>query len=130
MNRTSLPLIYSCSGCSSAAQTANAVALRLDRDGIGEMSCIAGLGADLPIFIKEAKSGRQIVALDGCPLACVRNCLARHGIDPDHHFEFSNYGVKRHKHEDFDARKAEELEAIVQREICNNPKNFKEEVSA
>ncbi|HVR82092.1 MAG TPA: putative zinc-binding protein [Luteimonas sp.] len=30
------PLVYSCSGCSSAAQMANQLAIRLDRDGGGE----------------------------------------------------------------------------------------------
>ena len=32
--RNLLPLVYSCSGCSSAAQLANHVALRLDRAGV------------------------------------------------------------------------------------------------
>ena len=31
--KKNLPLVYSCSGCSSAAQMANHVALRLDREG-------------------------------------------------------------------------------------------------
>lgn len=43
--RRTLPLVYSCSGCSSAAQMANYVAVQLDRRGAAEMSCIAGVGA-------------------------------------------------------------------------------------
>jgi len=39
-----LPLVYSCSGCSSAAQLANQLAIRLDREGLAETSCIAGVG--------------------------------------------------------------------------------------
>ncbi|WP_317850995.1 MULTISPECIES: putative zinc-binding protein, partial [unclassified Pseudomonas] len=39
-----LPLVYSCSGCSNVAQLANTVALRLDRAGLAEMSCIVGVG--------------------------------------------------------------------------------------
>jgi uncharacterized metal-binding protein len=38
------PLVYSCPGCSSAAQMANYIALELDRRGVAEMSCIAGVG--------------------------------------------------------------------------------------
>ena len=30
------PLVYACSGCSSAAQLANHVAVRLDRSGVAE----------------------------------------------------------------------------------------------
>ncbi|MBT4219916.1 MAG: zinc-binding protein, partial [Rhodospirillaceae bacterium] len=39
-----IPLVFSCSGCSSAAQTTNTLALLLDRDGEAQMSCIAGVG--------------------------------------------------------------------------------------
>lgn len=39
------PLVYSCSGCSNIAQLANDVAIKMDREGIAEMSCIAGVGA-------------------------------------------------------------------------------------
>ncbi|MFC7483997.1 putative zinc-binding protein [Luedemannella flava] len=51
------PLVYSCSGCSSAAQLANALAIRLDRQGVAEMSCIAGLGGDVPSLVRLAHPG-------------------------------------------------------------------------
>ena len=56
-----LPVVYSCSGCSSAAQLANHVALQLDRKGLAEMSCIAGVGGDVPHLMKLARSGRPII---------------------------------------------------------------------
>jgi uncharacterized metal-binding protein len=55
-----LPLVYACSGCSSAAQLANHVALQLDRRGVAEMSCIAGVGGDVPYLLKIAQSGRAM----------------------------------------------------------------------
>jgi uncharacterized metal-binding protein len=94
-HKVHLPLVYSCSGCSSAAQLTNALALRLDRDGEATMSCIAGVGGDVPNLVRLAASGRPIVALDGCALACVRGCLARHDITPDHHVLLHEYGVKK-----------------------------------
>lgn len=103
------PLVYSCSGCSSAAQLANHVALRLDRGGLAEMSCIAGVGGDVASLVKTARSGRPIVALDGCPLVCVKSSLARHGIVPDRHYQLQQYGVKKRQHEDFDPAQAETL---------------------
>jgi uncharacterized metal-binding protein len=90
-----LPLVYSCSGCSSAAQLANTLALLLDRDGEAQMSCIAGVGADIPNFVRQATSGRPILALDGCPLACVRGCLKRHGVEPDRYVQLHEHGVKK-----------------------------------
>ncbi|HJV50979.1 MAG TPA: putative zinc-binding protein [Noviherbaspirillum sp.] len=108
------PLVYSCSGCSSVAQMANHVAVQLDRRGIAEMSCIAGVGGDVPHLLKIARSGRPIIALDGCPLACTRSTLARHGIAPDHYHQFNDYGVKKRYHADFDAQDAE---AIIEKVI-------------
>ena len=112
------PLVYSCSGCSSAAQLANHVAVRLDREGVAEMSCIAGVGGDVPKLVKLARSGRPIIALDGCPLVCVKSTLARHGIAADRHYQLQQYGVKKRAHEDFDPVQAalvlEQVEADQQ----------------
>lgn len=95
-----LPLVYACSGCSGAAQTANALAVRLDRAGLAEMSCVAGIGGDVPALLKKARSGRPIVVLDGCPLHCARNCLARHAIPVGVHIDLSESGVRKRMHED------------------------------
>lgn len=96
----SLPLVYSCSGCSNVAQLANSLALRLDRQGLAEMSCIAGVGGGVAALISKAKSGRPILALDGCPLQCVKGCLAQHAIDPDTHLILSQYGLRKRNGED------------------------------
>lgn len=115
-SRDHLPLVYSCSGCSSAAQMANHIALALDRRGLAEMSCIAGVGGDVPKLVRTAKSGRPIVALDGCVLACVRNCLARHGVEPAAYHLLSDHGVRKRYQADFDQDEAERvLEHIAAR---------------
>jgi uncharacterized metal-binding protein len=97
-DRASLPLVYACSGCSGAAQMANELALRLDRGGLAEMSCIAGIGGDVVSILNTARSGRPIVALDGCPLHCARNCLARHAINADVHIDLSISGIRKQRH--------------------------------
>lgn len=111
------PLVYSCSGCSSAAQLANHVAVRLDRQGVAEMSCIAGVGGDVPHLLKIAQSGRPIIALDGCPLVCVHSALARHGITPERHYQLQQFGVRKRQHEDFDPEQAAEVLARVVQDI-------------
>ncbi len=112
-----VPLVYSCSGCSSAAQMANHLALRLDRLGVAEMSCIAGVGGDVEHLVMIAKSGRPIVVLDGCPLECARKCLARHGLEPAVHRLLSEYGVRKRYHADFDPQQAEALLAKILPEV-------------
>ncbi|SDM54479.1 Uncharacterized protein, contains metal-binding DGC domain [Oryzisolibacter propanilivorax] len=116
-----LPLVYSCSGCSSAAQLANHVALQLDRRGVAEMSCIAGVGGDVPKLVKLAKSGRPIVALDGCPLVCVKSTLARHGLAPARHYQLHEYGVKKRSHQDFDPAQAQQVLQQVESQLRAHP---------
>ncbi|MDR2219627.1 MAG: putative zinc-binding protein [Methylobacillus sp.] len=111
-----LPLIYACSGCSSAAQTANYIALKLDRDGSAEMSCIAGVGGDVPHLVKIARSGRPLIALDGCPLACTLSCLQQRGLKADYHLQLHEHGVKKKYHANFDQEQADQVAEIVTKE--------------
>lgn len=108
---TSMPLVYSCSGCSSAAQMANDLALKLDREGVAEMSCIAGVGGGVTGLVRTAQSGRRILALDGCVLKCASACLANAGVVADTHLVLSDYGVKKRKHADFDPVEAQQVYA-------------------
>ncbi|MDF3832065.1 putative zinc-binding protein [Cupriavidus basilensis] len=95
---TSLPLVYACSGCSSVAQLANTFAVRLDRGGLAEMSCISGVGGGVAALTRVARSGRPILALDGCPLACVKACLASAGVAPDRHLVLNRLGATKRQH--------------------------------
>jgi len=96
----SLPLVYSCSGCSNIAQLANSVAIELDREIKAEMSCIAGVGGGVKALVKKARSGRTIIALDGCPLHCVANCLSQQDVVADFHYTLTDQGFKKAFHDD------------------------------
>ena len=100
MANPALPLVYSCSGCSSVAQLANQFAVRLDREGLAEMSCISGVGGGVPVLVKRARSGRPILALDGCVLACVQACLAQAGVRPTRHVLLNQHGATKRYHQD------------------------------
>jgi len=116
MNRDAkLPLIYSCSGASSAAQMANHIAVKLDRVKVAEMSCIAGVGGDVKPLVRTATSGRPIIALDGCRLHCAAQILKRQGLTAARHYDLSKMGVSKKKHEDFDPKQAAAiLQCIVE----------------
>src|SRR5687768_7368778 len=111
--RKDLPLVYSCSGCSSAAQMTNWIAVQLDRRGVAEMSCIAGVGGDVPSLVRKATSGRPVIAIDGCVLTCARSCLARHDVTPAVHHLLSDDGVRKRLGEDFDPEQAEAVLAGI-----------------
>ncbi|MDI5932517.1 putative zinc-binding protein [Halomonas kalidii] len=90
-------LVYACSGCSDVAQLANEVALRLDHAGVAEMSCIAGVGGGVPPLVRLARSGRPIVAIDGCQLHCASHCLANAGVTPTEHIRLYDQGLRKRK---------------------------------
>ena len=108
-----LALVYACSGCSSAAQMANHLAVRLDRNGEAEMSCIAGVGGGVKPLVRIAqratRDGRPILAIDGCALACVKHALAQVGAQPTRYVQLAESGVRKLAHADFDPLQAAAL---------------------
>jgi uncharacterized metal-binding protein len=105
---------------------ANYLAVSLDRAGSGEMSCIAGVGGHVKKIVKVAQSGRKVIAIDGCPLACVKACLDNYQIVPDMHIELTKLGVSKKQHEDFDSRQANEilkkLQQVISETFAEMPK--------
>jgi uncharacterized metal-binding protein len=114
------PLLYSCSGCSSAAQMANYLALQLDRKAVAEMSCIAGVGGNVKKLVRTAMSGRQLIVIDGCPLACAKACLGKYNLQPDIHFELTSLGVAKKNHVDFNLQQANEILPLVESRIMKS----------
>ena len=100
-NTKGKPIVYSCSGCSNLAQMAHNISLTLDGDGIADMSCISGVVGNVKPILELAKSGRTIIAIDGCELGCTKACLDKSGIKTDHYFKISDLGFdKRDKWND------------------------------
>lgn len=120
-DRSHLPLVYSCSGCSSAAQLANHLAVRLDREGVAEMSCIAGVGGNVRSLVRKARdaaeAARPIVAIDGCVLACTKNTLAVRGVAPTDHVQLAEAGVRKHYQQDFDPQQAREMYEVLSERV-------------
>jgi len=87
----------------------NHLALLLDRAGLAEMSCIAGVGGGVLGLVNAARSGRPILALDGCVLACANACLNQAGVKPSTHVILNELGVKKRMHADFDRDQAREI---------------------
>lgn len=122
MTETTLPLIYSCSGCSNVAQLANSVAVEMSHKGLAEMSCIAGVGGGVKPLVKKAQSNRAIIALDGCVLHCVKHCLENQGVQASYHMTLSelDMGLKKRNGSlyDNDVRDAV-IERIEQKNITS-----------
>lgn len=93
-------LIVACSGASNVGQCANNAMIKLDKEGIGNAFCLAGVGAALSGFIESAKAAKTLV-IDGCPTGCAKKAFKKYGITPTQYFIITEMGLeKNHK---FDA---------------------------
>ncbi|WP_229816911.1 putative zinc-binding protein [Thalassotalea profundi] len=95
------PIVYACTGCSNVARIAHDIALTLDSDGLAEMSCVSGVVGNVAPIKAIAKSGRKIIAIDGCSLSCTKAGLNTCDIKPDFYFTITDLGIdKRDKWQD------------------------------
>ena len=120
MTRRSVPgaVLYSCSGSSNVAQLANYIAVRLDRAGLAEMSCIAGVGGNVKPLVKKAISGAPIVLIDGCPLRCCEHVLAAKGVQPAIAVRLHERGLRKVQHADFEPGERESVLRDVLAELA------------
>ena len=68
--------------------------------------------AGMPL-LRTARSGRPIIAIDGCPLHCVKGCLAQHDVKPDVHLTLSEFGVRKRYGEECNESVADALFAEI-----------------
>jgi len=93
-------VLLPCSGGSNCGQIANQAAIKLTEEGVGNIYCLAGIGAHIKGMVESARSAERIVALDGCPVACAKKtiehaglvvtdwvCVTEEGIVKNHEFD-------------------------------------------
>ena len=73
-------LIYACNGISTYGRLTNEAANELEKRGLGQKACLAGVGAGIEFKIKDSKEAARRIALDGCKLCCVKRILENAGI--------------------------------------------------
>ena len=91
---SSPPLVFACAGCSPAGRTAYEVAQRISSRGDAEMSCLAGVAAQLPHFERQA-ADRELWVVDGCPLECAMHVLRNQGREVARHIRLHDHGIKK-----------------------------------
>ncbi len=73
-------LILACSGAADVGEITDRVARRLVRDGKGKLFCSNGIGAHIDGMIESAKAAGEVIAIDGCRIACVKKALEHVGL--------------------------------------------------
>jgi uncharacterized metal-binding protein len=95
-------VLLPCSGGSNCGQIANQAAVKLTEEGVGNIYCLAGIGAHIEGMVESARSAKRVVVLDGCQVACAKKtvehvglvvtdwiCVTDEGIDKVHEFKLS-----------------------------------------
>jgi uncharacterized metal-binding protein len=90
-------LIFACSGAADVGAIADAAARKLTRDGVGKMFCLAGIGGRIDGIMKTTESAGKILAIDGCPLNCVKACLEKAGFSKFVHLQLADLGLEKSK---------------------------------
>lgn len=91
----SKPVIYACSGCSDAGELADRIARRLSREGVGEMSCLAGVAGRVKHLVAVAERAQRILVIDGCPIDCARQTLELAGVKRLEHLSLHELGLRK-----------------------------------
>ena len=110
-------LVYACSGASNLGQLTNQIAIRLDRAGLAEMSYAEAVGIEAGAPYAAALSGRPVVAISGCPLACADRLLAERGIAVASSIQLENRGVLKAKHVPVGGQDSERIYGEVASEL-------------
>jgi uncharacterized metal-binding protein len=90
-------LIFACSGAADVGKIADEAARLLTREGAGRMFCLAGIGGRVSGIMESTKAATRIMALDGCPLDCVRECLVQAGFQDFIHLRVTGMGLSKGK---------------------------------
>ncbi len=90
-------LIFACSGAADVGAVADQAARKLSKEGKGKMFCSVGIGGRVSGIMETTKSAEKILAIDGCPLNCVKNSLEKAGFANFAHVQIADLGLEKGK---------------------------------
>jgi len=88
-------LIFACSGAADVGAIADQAARKMTKEGVGKMFCTAGIGGRISGIMKTTESADKILAIDGCPLNCVKNSLQQAGFNKYDHLQLADLGMEK-----------------------------------
>ena len=88
-------LVFACSGAADVGEIADRAARRMSAEGLGKMFCLAGIGGRVDGIMAMTRSASAILAIDGCPLDCVRKTLQEAGFTQFEHLRLSDLGMEK-----------------------------------
>ena len=90
-------LIFACSGAADVGGLSDQAARKLTSEGAGKMYCLAGIGGRVSGILKTTQEAENILAIDGCPLDCVKLSLELAGFAEFDHTRVTDMGFEKGK---------------------------------
>jgi uncharacterized metal-binding protein len=88
-------LVFACSGAADVGEIADQAARKLTREGKGRMFCTVGLGGRISGILKTTEAAEGVLAIDGCPLNCVKSSLEQAGFQTFKHRQLADLGLEK-----------------------------------
>ncbi len=88
-------LLFACSGAADVGEVADLVARQLTRDGVGKMSCLAGLAGRVDGILASTQAAERVLAIDGCDMDCGRQVLELAEVEGFGHIRVTDLGFEK-----------------------------------
>lgn len=90
-------LVFACSGAADVGAIADQAARKISKSGAGKMFCAVGIGGRVSGIMKTTEAADKILAIDGCPLNCMKNSLEQAGFSEFEHLQLADLGMDKGK---------------------------------
>jgi len=88
-------LVFACSGAADVGAIADQAARKMTLEENGCMFCLAGIGGRINPIMKKTETADRILAIDGCPLNCVKASLEAAGFTKFEHLQLAGLGLEK-----------------------------------
>lgn len=88
-------LVFACSGAADVGAVSDRAARAVTKRGSGTMFCMAGIGGRVPGILNTTRAAEKILAVDGCPINCVKKCLEESGFAKFDHLQLADLGLEK-----------------------------------
>lgn len=88
--------VYACAGASNVGKISMDLAIAMHQKNRYQMSCAAGVGADICGFTDGAKAESTMnLLIDGCPVGCLKQMFDNKGIENYDHIVITEMGISK-----------------------------------
>ena len=106
-------MLLACAGGSNVGQLTNQAAVELTQEGFGKMSCLAGVGGELPGFVEAAMEAPSIVVMDGCPVGCAKAIFEKAEVPLRGYLVLTDLGIVKNRDLNLKRQEIDQVKAAV-----------------